>query len=210
MDRNDFILAGVSLGIGLQGYSGFRITPFLVGAAVLIFILHVRQSNQRKTALWGFLLVALFALVLFLPLGRYWTENPDMFAYRAFTRLGTTERSLPGPALQIFLSNFWKASIMPFWNGGNVWAHSVPYRPALDVVSAALYLLGVVVLIYRYIRQRTWQDLVLLISVPLLLMPSILSLAFPEENPALNRTAGAAIPIFVISAIALEGLLSGL
>jgi len=100
--------------------------------------------------------------------------------------------------------------VMPFWNDGNVWAHSVTGRPALDVVSAALYLLGILALVVRYVRQRTWQDLFLLLSVPLLMMPSILSLAFPEENPALNRTAGAAVPIFIIAAIALEGFLSSL
>jgi len=40
--------------------------------------------------------------------------------------------------------------------------------------------------------------------------PSILSLAFPAENPILNRTAGAIVPVFVIIGIALDGLISGL
>jgi len=210
LDRNDFILAGVALGIGLQGYSPFRIVPFLVGIGVVLFLLHARRSGDRKMAIWGFALVAFFALVLFLPLGRYWTENPDMFGLRAFSRLGSSERPLPGPAGLIFLSNLWNATIMPFWNDGNVWAHSVTGRPALDVISAAFYLLGIIAMVVRYIKQRTWQDLFLLISVPVLMLPSILSLAFPEENPALNRTAGAAVPIFIIAAIALEGLLSSL
>lgn len=210
LDRNDFILAGAALGIGLQGYSSFRIVPFVVTAGVLIYLLHKRLPGERKNALWGFVLVTLFAVILFLPLGRYWTENPTMFGLRAFSRLGSTERPLPGPAGLIFLSNLWNAAIMPFWSDGNVWAHSVTNRPALDVVTAALYLLGIVALVVRYIQRRTWQDLFLLLSVPLLMMPSILSLAFPEENPALNRTAGAAVPIFIIAAISLEGFLSSL
>jgi hypothetical protein len=41
------------------------------------------------------------------------------------------------------------------------------------------------------------------------MLPSILSLAFPDENPALNRTAGAIVPVFLIIAIALDGLMSG-
>jgi len=40
-----------------------------------------------------------------------------------------------------------------------------------------------VLVIVRYIRKRDWVDLFLLVSIPLLMMPSILSLAFPEENP---------------------------
>jgi hypothetical protein len=78
----------------------------------------------------------------------------------------------------------------------------------LDFVSAALYYLGVVLLLVRYIRRRTWQDLFVLLSVPMLMLPSILSLAFPDENPALNRAAGAIIPVFLIVGISLDGLMS--
>jgi hypothetical protein len=38
----------------------------------------------------------------------------------------------------------------------------------------------------------------------MLMMPSILSIAFPEENPSLNRTAGAIIPVFILVAIGFE------
>jgi hypothetical protein len=79
-------------------------------------------------------------------------------------------------------------------------------RTALDIISAALYYLGLVLLLIRYIARRAWQDLLLLLLVPLLMLPSILSLAFPEENPALNRSAAAIVPVFVIIGISLDGL----
>jgi hypothetical protein len=41
-------------------------------------------------------------------------------------------------------------------------------------------------------------------------MPSILSLAFPDENPSLNRTGGAIIPVFLLVGIALDGFLTGI
>jgi len=50
-------------------------------------------------------------------------------------------------------------------------------------------------------------DLFLLVSIPMLLMPSILSLAYPGENPSLNRTAGAVVPVFVVIGLALESSL---
>jgi hypothetical protein len=65
-------------------------------------------------------------------------------------------------------------------------------------------------LFIRYIRRRNWLDLFLLLSVPMLMLPSILSLAFPQENPVLSRTSGAIIPVFVMVGIALESLLSTL
>jgi hypothetical protein len=42
------------------------------------------------------------------------------------------------------------------------------------------------------------------------MLPSILSLAFPNENPALNRAGGAMVAVFVISAIGLDSLLHGI
>ena len=92
------------------------------------------------------------------------------------------------------------------FDDGEIWVHSVTHRPALDIVSAALFAIGVVLVVVRYIRNRHWLDLFLLVSIPLLLMPSILSLAFPGENPALNRAGGAYIPAFLIGAMALDGL----
>ena len=209
-NRNYFVLSGLALGLGLQGYSPYRVVPFIVVIAIAIYLVHPQSRGKRKETIWALVILALVSLVIFLPLGRYMFDNPDMFNYRALTRLGTTERPLPGPAGLIFASNLWKAWVMFFWDNGSIWVHSVVGRPALDVVTAALYFLGSLLFLYRYIRNRHWLDLFMLLSVPLFLMPSILSLAFPDENPSLNRTGGAIIPVFLIAAVALEGILSGL
>jgi hypothetical protein len=86
--------------------------------------------------------------------------------------------------------------------------HSIIGRPALDVLTAVLFFAGMVGLVVRYIRRQHWLDLFLLLSVPLLMLPSILSLAFPEENPSLNRSSAAIVPVFIIAAMGLEGFLS--
>lgn len=209
-NRNDFILAGIAVGLGLHGYSPFRFVPFVLLAGISIYLLHRQSRGKRWQVVTALVILGLVAFVIFLPLFRYALSNPDMFGYRTLTRLGTTERAFPESPVLIFLKNFWKASIMFFWSDGNIWVHSVTDRPALDVVTAVLYLFGVIQLLIRYIRKHHWLDLFLLISVPLLMMPSILSLAFPDENPSLNRTGGAIIPVFIIAALALEGLLTGL
>ncbi len=203
---NDLLLAGLFLGLGLHGYSPFRFMPVVVVAIVGMYLLHRQSRGARSQVIVGLILLALVSFLVFLPLFRYAVDEPEMFALRTLSRMGTTEKPLDSAATTIFFENLWEASIMFFWSNGQTWVHSVVFRPALDVVSAALFFLGLIILVLRYARKPHWMDLSLLISIPLLMMPSILSLAFPDENPSLNRTAGAMVPVFIVVAIALESL----
>ncbi len=209
-NRNDFILSGLFLGIGLHGYSPIRILPFVVVAAFGIYLLHKQSQGARKQAVIWLALLALTSFVIFLPLARYWMENPGSFGYRAFSRVGTVETELSAPAWEIFLSNSWNSAKMFNWDDGEIWVHSVTHRPALDVISGGLFIIGIVWVLVRYIKRRHWLDLFLLISIPMLQLPSTLSLAYPGENPALNRAGGALVPTFLIVAIALDGLITAI
>ncbi|HVN15402.1 MAG TPA: glycosyltransferase family 39 protein, partial [Anaerolineales bacterium] len=206
--RNDLILCGVFLGLGLHGYSPFRIMPIVVVAAFILYWFHRQSKGVRTQAIWWLGVVTVTSLLVFLPLMRYVTENPEAFSYRALSRLEDVETPLPGPAWQIFLSNSWNALRLFNWDDGQIWVNSLPGRPALDVVTGALFIIGVTLVLVRYIRGHDWRDIFLLLSVYLLLQPSILSLAFPDENPALNRAGGAAVPTMLIAALALDGLLT--
>jgi hypothetical protein len=208
--RNDFIWAGLWLGIGLNGYTAARVVPLLVLVAFGLYFLHQRNKGYRLQAWAGLLLVVFFSFLLVLPLLHYTLEDPQMVLYRSATRMGTLEKPLDAPAAQIFFSNLWAAATMFFYNDGSIWVHSIPFRPAFDVVMAAFFFIGVVLLIARYIKERDWEDMLLLISIPILLLPSVLSLAFPGENPSLNRTAGAYVPALVIAALGMEALLRGI
>jgi len=209
-NRNDFILSGLFLGLGLHGYSPFRFVPFVLLLGVGLYLLHKHANGNRKQTLMMFSILVLASFIVFLPLLRYGMDNPDMFSYRALTRLTGEEQPLPAPAWQIFFSNTYNAMRMFNYDNGEIWVHSIPHRPALDVVTAVLFVFGYIFLFVRYINKRHWLDLFLFLSVPMLLMPSILSLAFPAENPSLNRTGGAAVVVFVIAALALDGIYNGL
>ena len=209
-NRNDFILSGLFLGFGLYGYTPFRIMPFVVVIAIGVYLLHSQSKGYRKQAATWLVILAVISLIVFLPLMRYWLENPQAFATRLFSRMGSADAPLPGPAWQVFLSNTWNALRMFNWSDGETGVSSVVNRPALDVVSGALFILGIALVLIRYIRKRHWLDLFLLIAIPLLELPSILSLAFPKENPILTYTGGALVPVFLIVAMALDGLLTGI
>jgi hypothetical protein len=209
-NRNDFIISGLFLGFGLHGYTPMRIVPIVLVIAVGIYLMHSQSKGSRKQAVTWLIILALVSVIVFLPLARYWVDHPADFDARALSRLGTPDNPLPGPAWQIFLSNTWNALRMFNWSDGDTWVSSVVFRPALDIVSGALFLLGVALVLIRYIRSQHWLDLFLLLSLPLLELPSILSLAYPIENPVLSRAGAAYIPAFLIVAMALDGLLSGI
>lgn len=204
--RNDFIYAGLGLGLGLHGYSPFRVVPILVVIIVLLFLLHQRNQKKIKVAIQGLLIVGLIAFLVFLPLIRFALANPEIFTYRMNTRMTSLETELPGSPLIIFLKNLAKSAIMFQWDNGNIWVHSISGRPALGVISAGLFSLGVIILLVRYLTKRHWLDISLLVSVPVLMLPSVLSLAFPAENPSLNRSGGALIPVFIIVGLSLESI----
>ncbi len=212
-NRNDYLLSGLFLGLGLHGYSPARVLPLVVAAGVGLYLLHRASKGVRRQTILAALALGWVSLVVYLPLLRYITdpqhpEQRTLYLSLTLTRLTSLERPLPGAPLQIFLSNLGHALVMFTWSNGEVWSSSIPLRPALDVVSAALFILGAGLLLIRYLRERHWLDLFLLLCVPLLMLPSILALAFPSENPSLNQTIGAIIPVFLILGIALDGLLS--
>ena len=209
-NRNDFILSGLFVGLGLHGYSPFRVVPIVLVLAVALYLIHAQSKGFRTQAIWGLFALGVIALIVFVPLLRYMTEHPEMVLFRAMTRLGDLEQPLPGPAWQIFLNNLWRSLTMFAWDNGEVWPISIPHRPVLDVVSAVLFHLGVVMMIVRYVRQRHWYDIFTLLSIPLLMLPSILSLAFPGENPSLNRSGAAIVPVFLIIGLALDSFLTAL
>jgi hypothetical protein len=208
--RNDIIIAGLLLGLGLHGYTAFRIMPIVVFIAFGLYWLHPQSRGMRIQSAFWFGLVILMALMVFLPLLRYMLENPELVLLRSVTRLTGAEQAITDPVWKILLVNTGRALAMPFWNNGNVWAHSIMYRPALDMVSAALLLPGVTLVLVRYFRQRDWRDIFLILAIPLLMLPSIMSIAFPDENPALNRTSAAFIPIIIVIALCLDGIMSSI
>jgi hypothetical protein len=205
---NQFVLAGVSLGLSLYGYTPDRVLPLLVLAAIGLYLLHLRTRPRAQFALTGLLAITILSLVLFLPMLRYMLAEPDAFLLRTLSRMGNLERPLEAPAWLILLQNTGDALAMFSWTAGEIWPISIPGYPALGVAAGALFYLGAGLALVRYVQKRHWLDLFLLLSIPILQIPSTLALAFPAENPNLYRTGGAMVPVFLLAALALDGLMA--
>lgn len=220
--RNDWLACGLSLGIGLHTYIPMRMVPLLllllVGLKTAVDLFQawrkkyhpLRQPTQTPfaetssltVAFWqNALLGGLATALVFLPLARYSYDDPEMFWYRAATRTGQV--TLSAETWSIFLDNVKNALLMFNYRGDGVVTNTIPFSPQLDTVTGGLFLLGVVYLLWQLILFRDRRTLYILLSIFVMLLPSILSIAFPGENPSVVRTGGVIPLAMMIAALPL-------
>ncbi len=210
--RNDWLACGFCLGVGLHTYIPMRIVPLLllllVGAKTALDWGQARRgrdAGSEATALgrafWGNgALAAGMSFLVFLPLCRYMVEQPAMFWYRVTTRSSDAlEQTNGGQTLAVFWQNVKNAALMFNYRGDVVFANTIPFSPVLDWVSGGLFVLGLAYLLWRLAARGDRRAVYVLLMLFMLVLPSMLSIAFPNENPSVVR-AGGAIPVAMIIA----------
>jgi len=190
--RNDYLLCGLATGVGLYGYSPFRAMIPLIGAAVLFKMAF--DWNRGRDALlhlaWNALLCLGAVLVVMVPLAHYMAENPGMFWFRALTRVASVEVPVAANPIVVFAGNVVNGLAMFNWRGDVVWVNTVPGDPVLDYVSGGLFLLGVAWCLFSLLKDREPISAYLVAALLILMLPSMLSIAFPGENPSVVRAGG--------------------
>ncbi len=203
--RNSLLLAGLWVGIGLQGYTAYRfmvvVVP-LLGAAWLWWLLARGERARARRAIVGGLLALVMAALTLAPLIRYGIERPEHLLYRAATRLTSAEQAIPGDPAAIFLDNLKNVLLMFNYTHDVVWVANLPDRPAMDALLGALLVAGAAACLALSRRSgNPWPALTLAAGL-LMLVPSALSIAFPNENPSVVRTGGALPALMVVCAAA--------
>lgn len=213
--RNDFLLLGLVTGIAQHTYTALRLVP--LGVAVSLVIAYVldrrrpgREEQASRLLADTVLMVAASALV-FMPLARYAAEEPQMFLFRGMSRLASDQvNAVPPNAVLVFTQNIVNALLFFNWRGDSVWVNTIPGVPILDTVSGGLFVLGVSWSLYSLVRHRDVRQLHVGIFLFFSMLPSIMSVAYPGENPSTVRM-GAAIPIVaLLMATALHAVLARL
>jgi hypothetical protein len=199
-DRRSALAAGFWLGLGQYGYNAFKIVPAMVPVAFGLCFFDPRWKRHRRRLLRDGLLVAATSLLVFLPLLQYMLQRPEDFWYRAITRAGSRERPLPGPPLALFAGNLLRMAQAFHFLGDEAWINTVTEEPFLDPVTGALLLAGLVLAGARVVRGSTrWAAG--LLSLFVLTLASTLALAFPIENPGINRAAVALPSVLVLAGL---------
>ncbi len=206
-DRASALAAGVVVGAGLYGYTPFRAVPLLVPLALAAALLDPRRRAGRRRLVGHGFLIAGTAVLVFLPLLKFMlsAEHREFFWFRSATRMTDVERAVAGDRLQIFLGNLVNMLRAFHWKGSSTWTVILEHDPFLDVVFGGLLFAGVILVVSCALRGA-WRSSWLLPAFFLLTLPSTLSLAYPHENPSLNRAAPAIPVVFVIAALPFASL----
>jgi 4-amino-4-deoxy-L-arabinose transferase-like glycosyltransferase len=136
------LAAGIVYGLGFYTYIAYRVTPILF----LLFIPFFRKlpGFWKRTTL--------FIIVTFIvaaPLGWYFTTNPGSFFGR------TAEISVTSAANPVydFAVNIAKEALMFNYHGDYNWRQNVSGAPELFWPVGILFLLGIVLVIYFWVRR---------------------------------------------------------
>lgn len=205
-ERRDWILTGAALSLALYGYTPVRIMPVLVATGVLLWLL-LEQGRQRTGRSWdealtNVVLLPVTTVIGFVPLLRFGVDRPDAFWDRSATRLVGGEGQQTDLVGQ-FLENCWNALRMFHYRGDEVWVNTLPHDPVVDRFTGVLLILGAAMVVASAVRRWRAAELTLLLSVPVLLLPSILALAWPRENPSVVRAGGALPVVMMLAALPL-------
>jgi len=185
------VAAGLFTGLTLYTYTAGRVFPL-----ALVLWLLVAWINDRRLlrARWKWLLVmGLVAGLVVLPLGLFALRHPETFNQRVDSLNLELNQLLAGDPGPIWSSI--KATAGMFTQAGDrEWRYNPSRRPVFDPVTGGLFYLGLIVSLFR-LRRPAYS--LLLIWMPIMLIPSILSIG----TPSFWRSAGALTPIYLLPAI---------
>lgn len=223
--RSDFIIAGLILGFGLYTYQAVRMLPVVIVITVVIaFIFTAKSLQERLRYVVNLAVLVAISFSVFLPMFRYSVDYPEQFWRRTAGRLlgddVITETLADGTIVErnasiqerveafmgnmpTIASNIRNVLLMFNWEGDVATISGVSNRPAMDVYSGTLLILGLAAWIAFALRRGDTVYWLIPLIAFLMLLPSALSIAFPHENPSHTRTSGAIPTIYLLAAFPL-------
>jgi 4-amino-4-deoxy-L-arabinose transferase-like glycosyltransferase len=195
----DFVLAGLFGGLTMYSYLSSRFLPLVL----ILFVCYLLLRRATLRGLWWRLGVMVIVWVLvFLPLGVYYLNNPDWFLLRAeqaliFSRPGA-ESALP-PVLQQTLATLGMFS----FKGDPSWRYNLAGRPVFDWAMALAFYGGIALSLVRSAGKPKLNPYAfLLLTQVVMLVPDFIT----DGSPHFLRTIGAVPTTYIFPAIALVEL----
>jgi hypothetical protein len=190
-----YLLAGVCVGLGLDGYIAFRLFPGVLLIAGVALLFERREAWHQW--LGGGALTLCAAAIVFAPLAWFFIQNPNWFLHR-FNQ--TTSEVLGGRAqVAALITNGLKVIGGLFVAGDQNWRHNLAGRPALDPAQTLFFGAGLVVLVRRWRRAETWALFAWLVIGLALSVVTI-------DAPHFGRTTLAMPAVVLVVALGIEAV----
>lgn len=195
----DFAIVGLWIGLGMWTYNAWLVAPAAFLAALLAHA--IARRNLPFVTIGRFTIISGAAgFLAWLPLGRFILEQPDTYFGRVATRVTSEERALPTDLIGVFLDNVKRTLAMFNYKGDSVFVENVPYLREMEFVTAVLFIFGVALIVWRW---RHGYNALAMSLFFVMLLPSALSIAFPNEVPNSDRAAGGMGMAFLFAALPL-------
>ncbi len=198
-----FLLSGLFTGLAMYTYISSRVLPLILLALFGYQLLrrHITRQHWLGLLLWAMLLLALSA-----PLGNYYRQHADTFSRRAdqVSTLPYLRNGDPGPLLK----NTARTLAMFNVTGDTTDRYNLDGRPVFDWLNGLLFLLGVGLLLWRFLRAPldAPAPFLLLSATVITLLPDFVT----DDSPHFLRTIGALPLVYILWAVGLVAALDWL
>ena len=202
------VLCGLFVGLSLYAHPAARFIPVMVVLwFVWLFFSHSRKASplkyfaplpDRSVALGlvrDLAIIGLVALTVFLPGALYFLAHPESFVGHPTVVAITDQRVSEGNFITALAANAARVAGMFFVQGDAAWIHNLSGRPVFDWAIAPFFLLGLVVWA-RKLRQHEPAAALLMIWLPVMLVPTLLS----DGAPNFSRAIGVMPALFLLPA----------
>lgn len=197
-----FALAGLFLGLTQYTYTAVRIFPFFIVALVLLVWL-TEPTRARRDGI-PLALTVIVAILVFLPLGWHFYQNPlDFYGRAAQISIFSPEWSGGEPAARLWQSVKETARMWTVWGDIN-YRFNISGEPVFGLVDGALFYLGLPLSVWLGWRSRGLQRAAYW-SLPLWLLVMLVPMMLSAESlPYYQRAIGTLPAVYVFPALALD------
>ena len=218
----DYLWAGIFVSLGFYTYIAFRVAVLILGIVILLKMIEYWQENKPEQVNWdwlwkkvylkdGWWKVDLFlavVIIMALPIGFYFINNPQDFIGRAG---GVSVFATEAPFKELGLSTIKTLGMFKFVGDWN-WRHNYAGSPMLAWSTNILLLIGLVLVILALFKRQLLAKgivppLFLLSWFIIMLLPAIFTF---ESVPHALRTIGVIPVIYIFAALGLYWLIDKL
>lgn len=205
----DYIWSGIFFGLGFYTYIAFRAAVLILGMVILLKMIEYWKENKPKKINWdwlwkkvylkdGWWKVDIFFLVIIiiaLPIGIYFFNNPQDFIGRAG---GVSVLNADQPLRELAISTIKTLGMFNFIGDGN-WRHNLAGSPMLIWSVGILFILGLILAIKNIFTKKSVY-VFLIAWFLVMLLPAVFT---SEGLPHALRTIGLIPVVYILAALGL-------